>query len=172
MPLQTHSFKPPALQQIVSKKLVGMHVTTSIANNKTEILWQNFMSRRKEISGALSNDLYSLQVYPADYFKVFDAHREFEKWALVEVDAGAVVPEGMETFDLPGGLYAVFNYQGSSADASIFNYILSEWLPASDYVLDNRPHFEVLGEKYKNNDPTSEEEIWIPVKPKPGYDNI
>jgi len=32
--------------------------------------------------------------------------------------------------------------------------------------LDNRPHFEVLGEKYKNGDPESEEEIWIPVKEK------
>jgi len=23
-----------------------------------------------------------------------------------------------------------------------------------------------LGDKYKNNDPNSEEEIWIPIKPK------
>lgn len=29
-----------------------------------------------------------------------------------------------------------------------------------------QPHFEVLGEKYKDNDPTSEEEIWIPIKAK------
>jgi hypothetical protein len=28
------------------------------------------------------------------------------------------------------------------------------------------PHFEVLGDKYKNNDPSSEEEVWIPIKPK------
>ncbi len=26
---------------------------------------------------------------------------------------------------------------------------------------------EVLGEKYKNADPNSEEEIWIPIKRKP-----
>jgi AraC family transcriptional regulator len=31
--------------------------------------------------------------------------------------------------------------------------------------LDQRPHVEVMGEKYKNNDPDSEEEIWIPIKP-------
>jgi predicted transcriptional regulator YdeE len=29
---------------------------------------------------------------------------------------------------------------------------------------DDRPHFEVLGKNYKNNDPVSEEEIWIPVR--------
>ncbi len=39
-------------------------------------------------------------------------------------------------------------------------------LPNSEYELENRPHFEVLGEKYKNNDPNSEEEIWIPIKKK------
>jgi AraC family transcriptional regulator len=34
----------------------------------------------------------------------------------------------------------------------------------SKYLLDNRPHFETLGEKYKNEDPSSEEEVWIPIK--------
>lgn len=29
------------------------------------------------------------------------------------------------------------------------------WLPNSDYLLDDRPHFELLGDKYKNNDPNS-----------------
>lgn len=70
----------------------------------------------------------------------------------------------METFDLPGGLYAMFYYKGSSDNAAqVFNYILQEWLPKSGYKLDTRPHFEVLGEKYKTGDVNSEEEIWIPI---------
>ncbi|MFM9945765.1 MAG: GyrI-like domain-containing protein, partial [Bacteroidia bacterium] len=44
--------------------------------------------------------------------------------------------------------------------------IYGTWIPNSEYNLDNRPHFEILGEKYKNNHPDSEEEIWIPIKPK------
>ncbi|EPE83362.1 GyrI-like small molecule binding domain protein [Leptospira noguchii str. 1993005606] len=40
-------------------------------------------------------------------------------------------------------------------------YIFQEWLPNSGYKL--KPHFELLGSKYKNNDPTSEEEVWIPI---------
>jgi AraC family transcriptional regulator len=47
-----------------------------------------------------------------------------------------------------------------------FKYIFEEWLPSAIYGLDNRPHFEILGAKYKNNDDSSEEEIWIPVKLK------
>ena len=70
----------------------------------------------------------------------------------------------MEALILPSGLYAVFHYKGSSSDNSIYQYIFGTWIPNSDYDLDDRPHFEVLGDRYKNNDPNSEEEIWIPIK--------
>jgi AraC family transcriptional regulator len=39
-------------------------------------------------------------------------------------------------------------------------------LPGSDYSLDSRAHFEILGKKYKHDDPNSEEEVWIPIKIK------
>ncbi|GET22256.1 GyrI-like small molecule binding protein [Prolixibacter denitrificans] len=73
----------------------------------------------------------------------------------------------METFVLPEGLYLVFIYRGKASDATpFFQHILGEWLPQTDYQLDEKPHFEILGEKYKNDSPDSEEEIWIPVKKK------
>ena len=73
----------------------------------------------------------------------------------------------MEAFELPGGLYAVFEYKGKASEATdTFEYIFYDWLPKSKYDLDDRPHFEILGEKYKTDDPESEEEIWIPVKLK------
>jgi putative chromate ion transporter len=62
-------------------------------------------------------------------------------------------------------LSAVFAFKGDlSLAQKTFEYIFKTWLPNSKYNLDNRPHFEILGEKYKNNDPASEEEIWIPIK--------
>jgi AraC family transcriptional regulator len=73
----------------------------------------------------------------------------------------------MEPFTLKGGLYAVFLYKGAaSAGSATFQYILGTWIPGSEYDLDDRPHFEILGEKYKNEDPSSEEELWIPIRPK------
>jgi len=122
------------------------------------------MPRRKEIVNNLTSDLVSLQVYEPGHFEDFNPGREFEKWALVEVSDVTNVPTGMEVFNCPKGTYAVFLYKGSSQDKSIFKYIFSSWLPSSAYVIDDRPHFEVLGAKYKNGDPESEEEIWIPVK--------
>jgi AraC family transcriptional regulator len=114
----------------------------------------------------LTNDLISLAVYKPTHFANFNPTNEFERWAAVEVADFDNLPNEMEPFVLPSGLYVVFDYKGLSTDNSIFQYILGTWLPSSNYVLDDRPHFEVLGDKYKNNDPTSEEEIWIPVKTK------
>jgi AraC family transcriptional regulator len=156
----------PRIENLTEKKLIGKRISMSLANNKTGELWQNFMPKRRIISNNVSNDLISLQVYKPTHFSDFKPDNEFEKWATVEVTNFDVVPVDMETFSLEGGLYAVFDYKGSGSDPSIFQYIFRTWLPDSDYMLDTRPHFEVLGDKYKNNDPSSEEEIWIPIKPK------
>jgi AraC family transcriptional regulator len=156
----------PRIEKLKEKKLIGKSITMSFADNKTGELWRSFMPRRREIANTVTTELFSLQVYLSSHFENFDPNREFKKWALVEVADFDNVPRDMETFTLTGGLYAVFQYKGSSADTGVFQYIYTTWLPNSDYVLDERPHFEILGEKYKNDDPDSEEEIWIPVKPK------
>lgn len=154
----------PTFNIIPSKQLIGTKMIMSFADNKTGQLWQRFMPRRKEIKNNVNADLISMQLYGHAFD--FGPNTPFEKWAAVEVTDTLDVPDQMETFLLPGGLYAVFHYKGSSLDTRIFQYIFGEWLPNSTYQLDNRPHFEVLGEKYKNASPDSEEEIWIPVKPK------
>jgi len=123
------------------------------------------MPYRKKIHNCVSSDLYSLQTYPPCFFDNFSPNTEFEKWAAIEVVDFIDVPGDLLTFNLPSGLYAVFVYKGlPSAASDTFQFILGTWLPNSNYNLDNRPHFERLGEKYKNDDPNSEEEIWIPIK--------
>jgi AraC family transcriptional regulator len=156
----------PRIQHLPEKKLIGKKLTMSLVNNKTAELWKSFMPQRNAIENKLNNDFISMQVYSPTHFVQFNPSNEFEKWATVEVVNFDNVPANMETFVLPSGLYAVFHYKGLSSDSSIFQYIFGTWLPSSGYLLDARPHFEVLGEKYKNNDLTSEEEIWIPIKEK------
>lgn len=156
----------PRIQTLTEKKLVGQRLKMSFANNKMSLLWSGFMPRRKAILNRLSEDLISMVIYSHNHFADFSPKNEFERWAAVEVSDFDVVPDGMENFVLPSGLYAVLHYKGLSSNPSIFRYLFETWLPQSEFELDNRPHFEVLGEKYKNNDPDSEEEIWIPVKPK------
>jgi AraC family transcriptional regulator len=155
------------IEIIAPKKLVGKRMKMSFSNNRTADLWKSFMPRRNEIQNKIGADLYSLQNYSPDFFKDFSPDTPFEKWACTEVNSTENIPNEMETFILPGGLYTVFLYKGlASEGAKAFQYILRTWLPNSEYNLDARPHFEILGEKYKNEDPGSEEEIWIPVKCK------
>ena len=158
----------PRIETLSPKTLAGIHLRMSMADNKTGELWRSFMPRRKEIRNAVSNNLFSLQQYePGSSITKFDANLAFEKWAAAEVSDEANIPAGMESLHLPGGLYAVFLHKGAAATgADTFRYIFGEWLPLSEYEADDRPHFELLGEKYKNNDPESEEEIWIPVSKK------
>ena len=156
----------PQIVTIPAKNLVGKRLTMSLLHNTTGQLWGSFMPARRAIPNMLSADLISLQVYPPGYFDRFNLATLFEKWATVEVSGFDQIPAGMEQFYLPGGLYAVFDYKGPAIDKSIFQYIFTTWLPGSAYILDDRPHFEVLGEKYSNTAPDSEETIWIPIRPK------
>jgi AraC family transcriptional regulator len=159
-------YPKPQIELLPEIKLIGKKLRMSLLNNNTVDLWKNFMSFRHVIEDRKGNVFYAVQVYEPDYFKSYDPSVEFEKWAAVEVNDFANKPDEMESFTIPAGLYAVFHYKGSSLDSRIFQYIFTAWLPKSNYQLDNRPHFEILGEKYKNADPDSEEDIYIPVQQK------
>ena len=155
------------IETLSEKKLVGNRLKMTFANDKTGELWRNFMPRRREIKNNLTTEMISMQVYDESFdFVTFNSQTMFEKWATVEVNDFDDIPDKMETFLLEGGLYAVFIHKGSNTDTSTFHYIFTNWVPKSNYILDSRPHFEVLGEKYKNGNPNSEEEIWIPIKLK------
>jgi AraC family transcriptional regulator len=109
-----------------------------------------------------------MQVYDTSFsFNDFNQDTIFEKWAAVEVADFHAVPDEMETYSLKSGLYAVFMHKGSASTGDkTFQYIFGTWLPDSIYAIDDRPHFEILGEKYKNNDQNSEEEVWVPIRIK------
>ena len=154
----------PRIEICQPKKLVGIRLMMSMADHKVGAVWRRFGPRQKEIRNRKNSDAISMAIYSPEHFSDFKPTNEFERWAAVEVSDYDEVPFGLETFDLPEGQYAVFDYKGLNTDSAIYQYIFKQWLPQSAYQLDHRPHFEVLGEKYKNNDPESEEEIWIPIR--------
>ena len=158
----------PKIKSIADIKLVGKRIKMSLTNNKTRELWQGFMPRLKEVKNNIGTELYSVEIYDNSlFFKNFNPANVFEKWAAIRVEDFNSVPAGMEAFEVPKGEYAVFNYKGKASDApKIYQYIFGNWIPNSDFVLDDRPHFAVMGEKYKNEDPDSEEELWVPILKK------
>ena len=152
----------PSIITLSETLLVGKYIEMSLQQDQTAALWGSFGPFIKTISNRLDTNRYSLQEYPTHYFDQFNPALTFKKWALVAVKDHTNVPEACEKFTFPGGIYAVFHHKGN--DMQIFQYIYSNWLPSSGFKLDQRPHFELLGEKYKNGDPTSEEDIYIPIR--------
>ncbi len=147
--------------------VVGKRQEMSVSQNKTKELWQSCLPDILHTKHRTSEDILSLQVYPEDYFTRFDPDKIFTKWACVSVSEIEDLPNDYDVLEIPDGLYAVFKHVGpASAAGKTFGYIYGQWLPQSRYTLDYRPHFEVLGKKYKNNEIDSEEDIWIPIKLK------
>lgn len=153
----------PRIETFIPTTLVGHHLTISFAQDRTAELWRGFRTALRLIPDAVPTRFFSVNVYGPAFD--FGPNAPFEKWAAVQAADGASVPEGMETFNLPGGLYAVFRHRGPASDGPrVFGYIFGTWLPTSGYVLDDRPHFEVLGPGYRPDDPEAEEDICIPVR--------
>ncbi len=154
------------IETLTEKKLIGLRIRMSFSDNQTVALWRSFVPRRKEIRDFASPELYSVEIYPVGFFDQFNPQTSFEKWAAVEVKDYVTVPDGMETLVLSGGLYAVVLHKGAaSAVMQTYRDILQNWLPNSGFILDHRPHYTVMGERYKNENPDSEEEICFPIKP-------
>ncbi|HSK13392.1 MAG TPA: GyrI-like domain-containing protein [Phnomibacter sp.] len=158
----------PLITTLTDTLIVGRHLTMSLAKDRTTELWQGFAPRAKEIGNRVNKDRISLKVFSiAPNHPAFSTNTPFEKWAAVQVSDLAAVPDDLDTFTIPQGQYAVFVHKGSPATfGQTLNYIFSDWLPVSDYELDNRPHFEIMGEGYRLDDPNAEETIWVPVKQK------
>ena len=156
----------PRIEETSEKFFVGMSKEMSMTDNQTFLLFSTFMPRRKEISNSKSQDVYDLITYPKGYFLTFDPTAYFKKHVLIEVSDLENIPEGMESFILPKGKYAVFTFKGYVPNQANFEYIFSTWLPNSDFQLDDRPHFDILSEKIQQKSNDAYQEIWIPVSAK------
>ncbi|WMW77230.1 GyrI-like domain-containing protein [Flavobacterium sp. 20NA77.7] len=155
----------PKIIEQPAKKLIGFYIEMSLVENKTQEIWKQLMPRLNEVQQVVSADLFSLQIYPEDYFSNFTPFTPFTKWAAVEVKNFDTIPEGFQKIEIPAGKYAVFLHKGTTEMfVQTAQYIYGEWLPKSGYQLENRPHFEVLGDAYLGHEnPDSEEEVWIPI---------
>lgn len=158
----------PKIETFKETKLAGMKINMSFAKNKTIELWRRFSPRRKEIKNSINSALFSVEIYPdTAFFEKFNPTKEFEKWAAIEVSDFDTIPDEMEKLTIPKGQYAVFHYRGKPSEAEeTFRFIYGTWLPDSEYEMDDRPYFALMGGKYKGEALDSEEEFWIPIKKK------
>ncbi|RLQ92327.1 GyrI-like domain-containing protein [Falsibacillus albus] len=156
----------PRIKIIQEKKLIGMHKEMTLSEDTTFELWRTFMQNRRHIENRVDDQLYNLKIFPKGIdFMNFSPHDSFQKWAAVEVRDFDQEKEEFEPFTLSTGQYAVFIHKGrADTFPQTLQYIFGEWLPASSFQLDDRPHFERFTKEHDRSDPEVEEEVWIPIK--------
>lgn len=154
------------ITEIPSKTLIGQKISTSISRQETSKLWRPFRRIIAEQRGFEPKEYYSIQRYGKEMAEgTFGPETIFEKCAAVE--PGPFIPEGFESIELKGGLYAVFEHSGTLEKfQKSMQEFLQNWLPDSDFTLDSRAHFETFDETYEPFSGTSSEMIWIPIKRK------
>ncbi|WP_347922947.1 effector binding domain-containing protein [Pontimicrobium sp. SW4] len=146
--------------------IVGMKANMSFEaiSEETGKLARQFMPRLKEINNRVDDYTLSLQNYDDFNFSKVSPIMTFEKWVGIEVTNFNNVPIGMEILTINPGNYLVIDFKDSMQEfVKNWHYIHSQWLPNSEFKLDNRPHFEKLGPSYSPINAVNEEEIWIPV---------
>jgi AraC family transcriptional regulator len=74
-------------------------------------------------------------------------------------------PPGFELFHLESGTYAVFTHRGPiSRISDTVKYIWGTWAQKTDMVLREAPDFELYDERFAGNEPTSELDIYVPLR--------
>lgn len=149
-----------------ARRLVGFCMQMSYENIRTAELFQKLGPRVKDAVGRKGEDKFTVEIYPStSFFSEFNPSNQFEKWAAIELDNDAHLPDGFSELIVPAGRYAVFVYKGDHLGAAAaYQYIYRDWMKETGNTLDDRPHLSVIGSKYIFNHPESEEEIWIPVR--------
>jgi len=146
--------------------LTGYHVRMSLIDNQTQELWKSFMeSYHKKIENH-PRKLYSVEVYDSmDYFNEFNPHKSFEKYAMVDSNLLRAAEDNKLTSLVLKGKYAVFLHKGPAHKiADTYGFIINEWLKKSSQILDNRPFFSIMNDKYLGESPKNEERIYIPIQ--------
>jgi AraC family transcriptional regulator len=152
------------ITSIEPRLLSGQKIWTSMASQETSKLWRPFRQAIREKEGLSPTKFYSIGRYGKEMTRGdFTVDSQFEKCAAI-TEAISSCPPDFEEIRLEGGLYAAFSHRGSIAKfQSTVHEFMMEWLPKSNYRLDDRAHFETFDETYDPFAEDSVELIHVPI---------
>ncbi len=147
-------------------KLIGMEYFGNNANGEIPQLWGVFIPRSGEIKNAAPNGaFYGVCECKCEGECQCGNGGSFLYTAAREVTSLDAVPEGMISRTLPPAKYAVFTHRGPIATLNqTFEKIYTEWLAANNLVPNAAYGFEYYDERFKEDAPDSELDIYVPVK--------
>lgn len=154
----------PVIERRNEMKLVGLStpfrgVFDENPNNMEVIppLWGKFFERFGEIPQKKAGHLYGVVECKNENGQELLTYR-----VMVEVEAEANVPEGMESFSFPAGELAKFTHKGSPAGIEkTIKYIFGTWLPSSKRKLREGLELEIYPAGYNPQDPNAQFEYCL-----------
>lgn len=145
--------------ELPPRHLVGRKVRTTMAKAPVDCsaLWQDF--------GAGFDSLGLKDVRGSFGVSVMLDAENFDYWAAVEFDPARPVPEGLESFDLPGGLYARAEVPNLEKLGPGYMYLYEQWPKKQpDYAVNFQgASFELYPTNWQ---PTGPLEIFMPLVKK------
>ena len=140
-----------------AQTVIGMNIRTKPMSPEIPALWPKFVARIPEIQNPSEPRV--------SYGVMRDEGDALNYMAAVSVAEAGRVPQGMESFIIPSGTYAVFRYPLSGLGEG-FGEIFKRLLPSSDFVQKPGPLLERYDESFDPRDPNSAVEICIPARRK------
>lgn len=121
-------------------------------------LWMKYSEKAGPIKHKVEGAGYELHRFLQDKTEVTVGE------AVTEAD---VVPEGMTVIHIPAGQYAVFTHRLANGGFEGLNPVMEKWLTTGPYEKSDNFIIEVYDARFKGGDqPDSEIDFWIPVKPR------
>ena len=121
-------------------------------------MWRKFAARVAEVQ-----DREDEHVTYGVVGHLYENTGEFDYVAGIHVTAGATIPEGMVSWDVPAQTYAVFSCTLPTLGKT-FETIHGTWLPTSEYRHAGGPELELYDESFDPQDPESPMYLYIPVE--------
>ena len=139
----------------------------NMMKDRTAEVWKTFMPLFAQIPGKVNLQKISIQNYGGAFdIHSFTPETLFMRGAAVEISGEQELPTPLETLKFRGGLYLKTRYKGLPQNAvTFFQKLYLEVLPQMKLQPDNRIQFELLLPNYSPENPDSEEDVFIPVRP-------
>lgn len=162
---------PPRFETLPERRVFGLGKTIVMEGyagaRPIMGLWKEFCARwTADLAPAA--ELYGLGVYALD--GPVPEGGAFEYFACAPLGPGAPVPPGYDERTIPGGLYAVFEYDGPARRTKdAFDHIFGRWFPDAPFRLRSGPDGSIGFERYLPDSMRGTVDrtmsIYVPVEP-------
>lgn len=152
----------PKIVELGAFTLVGLRYFGENKNQEIPKLWGEFNGKQNLIKSRKADSPYIglciMEPCTSDKF-------EFEYVSGLMVDSTADMDPQFVARDVSASKYAVFTHKGLLKNLmETYQYIFGVWAKKTDHKINELLNFEWYDDRFKDNDPSSEFDIYIPIE--------